>query len=105
MGGESNWYAEDSPQARASYVGEVDSVGEAYVDEADWATEYPADEWTEVADDFAPVDEAFPSGVALSTVSGPTGPNEEHWDPNNAGVPLYDTDPRFGARNCRARSP
>ncbi len=91
--GESTWYAEDSPQAWASYVGEVESIGGAYVNESDWATEYPTDEWTEAIDEFAPVDEAFPSGVTLSTVSGPTGPNEEHWDPNNAGLPLYDTGP------------
>jgi hypothetical protein len=91
--GESNWYAEDSPQAWASYVGEVDSLGEAYVDEADWAAEYPADEWTEAADDFTPMEEAFPSGLELSATSGPTGHKEEHWDPNNTGLPLYDTGP------------
>jgi hypothetical protein len=101
--GESSWYAEDSPQAWASYVGEVESIGEAYVDEADWAAEYPTDEWTEAADDFVLVDEAFPSGVALSTVSGPTGPDEEHWDPNNAGLPLYDTGPGIRSKKL-ARS-
>ncbi|HSK91338.1 MAG TPA: D-Ala-D-Ala carboxypeptidase family metallohydrolase [Euzebyales bacterium] len=33
----------------------------------------------------------FPSGVRLRVVSGPTGPGEEHYDPNNSGEPLYDT--------------
>lgn len=33
----------------------------------------------------------FPSGASLRPVTGPTGPHEEHWDPNNTGLPLYDT--------------
>jgi uncharacterized protein YcbK (DUF882 family) len=33
----------------------------------------------------------FPSGIRLQVVSGPTGPGQEHYDPNNAGEPLYDT--------------
>jgi uncharacterized protein YcbK (DUF882 family) len=33
----------------------------------------------------------FPSGVRLRVVSGPTGPGQEHHDPNNSGEPLYDT--------------
>ena len=33
----------------------------------------------------------FPSGVRLRVVSGPTGPGQEHYDPNNSGEPLYDT--------------
>lgn len=88
-----NLFAEDSPQAWASYVGEVDSVGESYVDEAVWATEYPADETSAEADHLSLADEAFPSGLELSVVSGATGHQEEHWDPNNTGLPLYDTGP------------
>jgi peptidoglycan hydrolase-like protein with peptidoglycan-binding domain len=37
--------------------------------------------------------EAFPSGAALQTVSGPTGKDQEHWDPNRSGEPLYSTGP------------
>jgi Peptidase M15 len=33
----------------------------------------------------------FPSGVRLRLVSGPVGPGQEHYDPNNSGEPLYDT--------------
>ena len=33
----------------------------------------------------------FPSGVALRVVSGPTGRDEVHWDPNRTGNPLLDT--------------
>jgi uncharacterized protein YcbK (DUF882 family) len=35
--------------------------------------------------------EVFPSGVSLTTISGRTGKGEEHWDPNNTGLPLYET--------------
>lgn len=35
--------------------------------------------------------EAFPSGATLSVTSGRTGEGEEHWDPNNTGLPLYET--------------
>jgi flagellum-specific peptidoglycan hydrolase FlgJ len=95
---ESNWYAEDSPSMWSNPVDEVDSIGEAYLEEADWAAEYPADEWADSEDDFAPAEEAiepeaFPSGVVLTPVAGPTGHKEEHWDPSNTGLPLYDTGP------------
>ncbi|MDP8926995.1 MAG: D-Ala-D-Ala carboxypeptidase family metallohydrolase [Actinomycetota bacterium] len=33
----------------------------------------------------------FPSGARLTVVTGPTNPGEEHYDPNQAGEPLYDT--------------
>jgi uncharacterized protein YcbK (DUF882 family) len=33
----------------------------------------------------------FPAGVRLRVVSGPTGPGQEHYDPNDSGEPLYDT--------------
>jgi hypothetical protein len=33
----------------------------------------------------------FPSGARLQVVSGPVGPGQEHYDPNNSGEPLYDT--------------
>lgn len=38
----------------------------------------------------------FPSGLCLSVVSGgPTGPNQEHWDPTGSGNPLLDTGPAY----------
>lgn len=43
------------------------------------------------------VEAEFPSGASLQTVLGPTGPSEEHWDPNNTGLPLYDTGPAVHA--------
>jgi hypothetical protein len=33
----------------------------------------------------------FPSGATLNVVQGPTGPGEEHFDPNSTGNPLLDT--------------
>ena len=33
----------------------------------------------------------FPSGARLRVVSGPTGREQEHWDPNGTGNPLLDT--------------
>jgi uncharacterized protein YcbK (DUF882 family) len=70
-------------------------------DEAPWLSEYPPNAGEE---GFAEQDEmeaflesqeagAFPSGVTLREVSGPTGPGQEHFDPNHAGEPLYDTGP------------
>lgn len=43
------------------------------------------------------VEAEFPSGASLQTVTGPTGPSEEHWDPNNTGLPLYETGPAVHA--------
>ncbi|AMA59928.1 DUF2272 domain-containing protein [Bradyrhizobium sp. CCGE-LA001] len=37
--------------------------------------------------------ESFPSGLVLQTTSGATGRDEEHWDPNNVGLPLLATGP------------
>jgi hypothetical protein len=36
-------------------------------------------------------EDQFPSGVRLRTVTAPSGPNEDYWDPYATGVPLYDT--------------
>lgn len=33
----------------------------------------------------------FPSGESLNVVDGPTGEDQEHYDPNNTGNPLLDT--------------
>ncbi|MET0454806.1 MAG: glucosaminidase domain-containing protein [Mycobacterium sp.] len=68
------------------------------LEQADWTAEYPADEWSETPDDFAPMDEAFPSGLELSVVTGATGAGEEHWDPNDTGLPLFDTGPAIRAK-------
>jgi flagellum-specific peptidoglycan hydrolase FlgJ len=35
--------------------------------------------------------EGFPSGLVLNPVAVPTGEKQDHWDPNNTGLPLYDT--------------
>lgn len=37
--------------------------------------------------------EGFPSGLVLQTTTGATGRDEEHWDPNNVGLPLLATGP------------
>src|SRR6266545_3112588 len=42
--------------------------------------------------------EAFPSGLVLTVVSGATGNREEHWDPNGVNLPLYDTGPAVRAQ-------
>lgn len=34
---------------------------------------------------------AFPSGVVLTVAAGPIGRDQEHWDPNYTGLPLYAT--------------
>jgi hypothetical protein len=40
----------------------------------------------------APVEEeAFPSGLTLAPAAGATGKDQEHWDPNAAGLPLLAT--------------
>lgn len=77
----------------AAWAPEVHSFEEADAKETDWAAEYPTDGWAEAVDE-----EGFPSGVVLSTVSGPTGREEEHWDPNSTGLPLYDTGPSVRAK-------
>jgi uncharacterized protein YcbK (DUF882 family) len=37
--------------------------------------------------------EGFPSGATLDQASGATGKDQEHWDPQNAGLPLLATGP------------
>ncbi|MEU5727023.1 glucosaminidase domain-containing protein [Micromonospora sp. NPDC047738] len=68
--------------------------------------EVETEEWQrdrEVAGEFRPGQhEAFPSGLVLTTVSGPTGPDEEHWDPNGTSLPLYDTGPAVRAQRLSA---
>lgn len=77
----------------------------AGVEEADeWGIESPEVEHGEAqalpADGFAgeldfeqetATTVAFPSGATLNVVTGPTGPGEEHYDPNGSGNPLLDT--------------
>ena len=89
--------AEVSDEAWTEYADEFEPAGEMSLDEAQWPAEYSADEWTASAE-YVPSEETvesegFPSGLALTPVSGPTGHGEEHWDPNNTGLPLYDTGP------------
>ncbi|AFU02293.1 glucosaminidase domain-containing protein [Nocardia brasiliensis] len=38
--------------------------------------------------------ESFPSGLVLTARPGPSAAGQEHWDPNNTGLPLYDTGPQ-----------
>jgi hypothetical protein len=42
--------------------------------------------------------ETFPSGLVLSPVSLPTGPTDEHHDPNGVNLPLYDTNASLHAK-------
>jgi hypothetical protein len=35
--------------------------------------------------------EGFPTGVVLCLATGADGQGQEYWDPNNTGLPLYDT--------------
>jgi flagellum-specific peptidoglycan hydrolase FlgJ len=63
-----------------------------------------AENWPTRAEIFAPADEiatigftaaehsaAFPSGLALTPISAADQQGQQYWDPNNTGVPLYDT--------------
>ncbi|MBT2514619.1 glucosaminidase domain-containing protein [Arthrobacter sp. ISL-30] len=74
-------------------TGETDT-GEADARDAE-AGEAEDAEWKLAAAEAESEDigehEVFPSGVSLSPTSGRTGKGEEHWDPNNTGLPLYET--------------
>lgn len=63
-----------------------------------------AENWPMRADIYAPTDEldtaefsaaqaaaAFPSGLTLTLASAPDQQGQQYWDPNNTGIPLYDT--------------
>jgi LAS superfamily LD-carboxypeptidase LdcB len=41
--------------------------------------------------------DTFPSGVVLQRATGPTGQDEEHWDPHHTGLPLLATGPETHA--------
>lgn len=68
-------------------------IGEADVRDAE-AGEAEGAEWklaaAEAESEAIGEHEVFPSGVSLSATSGRTGKGEEHWDPNNTGLPLYE---------------
>jgi len=49
-----------------------------------------------------PTTVTFPSGVALTVVTGPTGQGEEHYDPNSTGNPLLDTGPAVRGQRVSA---
>ncbi|WP_200896319.1 glucosaminidase domain-containing protein [Pseudarthrobacter chlorophenolicus] len=76
-----------------------DSNGESPGQEAG---EAEAGEWQLAAEQSEAQDigehEVFPSGASLGTTSGRTGEGEEHWDPNNTGLPLYETGPALRSR-------
>ena len=73
-------------------VGEADAWG-AGVEE--WAgVEVGEDQEAaevELAESGGEAGEAFPSGLVLTVASGPNGPDQQYWDPNSSGLPLYDT--------------
>ena len=45
----------------------------------------------ELAESGGEAGEAFPSGLVLTVASGLDGPDQQYWDPNSTGLPLYDT--------------
>ncbi|MEU7603497.1 D-Ala-D-Ala carboxypeptidase family metallohydrolase, partial [Streptomyces sp. NPDC041003] len=55
--------------------------------------EFNAYEQLDTYEDELGEHEAFPSGLVLTPAPGATGRGQEHWDPNNVGLPLYDTSP------------
>lgn len=95
---ETGWRFDEADQAAAqSAVGLAETeTDEAEADETvTEAGEAEAGEWELAAAEAEAEDigehEVFPSGVSLAVTTGKTGQGEEHWDPNNAGLPLYDT--------------
>ncbi|GAA3087665.1 glucosaminidase domain-containing protein [Streptosporangium carneum] len=91
----------------AGYGGAVESYApeELFVDEE--SGEVENEEWRldrEASGELWPSEhEAFPSGLVLTPVTGPTGHKEEHWDPYATGLPLYDTGPAVRRRKVSAR--
>lgn len=80
----------------------------AFAENTDWPLRsdvfaYPptGDEWGVATAPAAEIDDqasapalaAFPSGLVLPFATAPTGTDDEHWDPNNTGLPLYATGP------------
>ncbi|WP_019925660.1 D-Ala-D-Ala carboxypeptidase family metallohydrolase [Nocardia sp. BMG111209] len=85
--------------AHENPVGEAAALGEEAGESAEDEATYEADH-EDSYDEFGGAEEgeiapaaAFPSGLVLRTVGGPTGERQEHWDPNHTGLPLYDTGP------------
>ncbi|AGB24074.1 muramidase (flagellum-specific) [Mycobacterium sp. JS623] len=116
---ETYWPGETIEPEWADYVGE-DANDEYYQhDHTETADEFyehePAsetDQFEEAGDveaaEFDTLDEAgldheaFPSGLVLTARPGPTSQGEEHWDPNNTGLPLYDTGPNVRKQKLSA---
>ncbi|WP_174188561.1 phage tail tip lysozyme [Nocardia barduliensis] len=80
------------PDREAEYPSDVESgeVEEALLEEA-----------TDTETD-APECESFLSGLVLTSRRGPDDPGEEHWDPHNTGLPLYDTPSDIRAKRLSA---
>lgn len=73
--------------------GEVEE-GEADQEEADEIAEPEFEEASFEEASFEEDEEGgFPSGLSLTPSPGNEGKGEEHWDPNNAGLPIYATGP------------
>ncbi|WP_200950781.1 glucosaminidase domain-containing protein [Arthrobacter sp. Soil762] len=93
---ETGWRFDGTGQTEAEpAVGLAETeTDETETDEAE-AGEAEAGEWELAAAEAEAEDigehEVFPSGESLTVTTGQTGQGEEHWDPNNAGLPLYDT--------------
>ena len=82
FGAEDLWELEETDESRES--GEVElGEAEAFFEEL-YSPELTFEEET-------PTAVTFPSGETLRVVPGPTGPGEEHYDPNGSGNPLLDT--------------
>ena len=82
----------EADAAESGYAG--DGVGETGLEE--WAGGEVGEDReaaeVELAEAGGPaMGEAFPSGLVLTVASGPDGPDEQYWDPNSSGLPLYDT--------------
>lgn len=108
---ETGWRFDETDHAEAdAAVGPAEAATNATETEESWESgetqaeadetetesgEAEAGEWQLAAAEAEAEDigehEVFPSGLSLTITSGKTGKGEEHWDPNNAGLPLYDT--------------
>ncbi|WP_194836759.1 glucosaminidase domain-containing protein [Nocardia sp. XZ_19_369] len=89
------WPVRENYPGTAEYDHEVDSedFGDEVVDEAEESGAVEQHEFDETFAETFFEAEAFPSGLVLTARPGPSAAGQEHWDPNNAGLPLYDTGP------------
>ena len=111
--GHSHWPLRDDVFASPAHQSvQSDRLDEYYADEADTYDEFeelgevesaeadsaPVAEVVETTPEFETTAAVFPSGLVLLAGPGPTGPREEHWDPNHTDLPLYYTGPDVRAK-------